>query len=257
VSAIAASIGPRASAGGGGATGTTVLLMHFNGADGSTTFTDSSASAHALSADGNAQIDTAESVFGGASGLFDASGDAVTASAVSSDFDFGTGGFTIEARIRFSSISANINYTIASTYDSWTLSTCAFHLLYRYNSATGDGQFRFFHVNPSSSQILTTFSMGVGNQLAANTWYAIAISCDGAGVVNGFKLFIDGAQVDSSKTLDAAGIKNATLSMRIGASRFIGSISDVHNGWIDELRITKGAGRYSASYTPATSEFTS
>ncbi len=47
-----------------------------NGADGSTTFTDSATGgSHTWTAYGNAQIDTAQNKFGGASGLFDGSGD--------------------------------------------------------------------------------------------------------------------------------------------------------------------------------------
>lgn len=45
----------------------TKLCAHLDGADGSTTFTDSSAGAHTITAHGNVQIDTAQSVFGGAS----------------------------------------------------------------------------------------------------------------------------------------------------------------------------------------------
>jgi len=53
----------------------TKLLSHCNGADTSTSFPDSSFSAHSVTANGNAQVDTAESQFGGASALFDGSGD--------------------------------------------------------------------------------------------------------------------------------------------------------------------------------------
>ena len=47
----------------------TKLLLHCNGTDGSTTFTDEIGKT--VTANGNAQIDTAQSKFGGASGLFD------------------------------------------------------------------------------------------------------------------------------------------------------------------------------------------
>jgi hypothetical protein len=51
-------------------------LLHFDGSDGSTTFTDVTGTI--WTANGNAQIDTAQSVFGGASGLFDGTGDFIT-----------------------------------------------------------------------------------------------------------------------------------------------------------------------------------
>jgi hypothetical protein len=46
----------------------TVALLHMNGADTSTTFTDEAGTA--WTAAGNAQIDTAQKVFGTASGLY-------------------------------------------------------------------------------------------------------------------------------------------------------------------------------------------
>src|SRR3990167_5784069 len=49
------------------------LLLHFDGSDGSNTFTDS-AGRHTVTANGNVQIDTAQGVFS-QSGLFDGNGD--------------------------------------------------------------------------------------------------------------------------------------------------------------------------------------
>src|SRR5262245_32929117 len=73
------------------------VLLHFNGTDTATTITDSNAggSAHTWTAAGNAQIDTAASKFGGASGLFDGTGDWVTTSD-HADFTLGSGAFTID-----------------------------------------------------------------------------------------------------------------------------------------------------------------
>lgn len=52
-----------------------VLMCHCEGADASTTLTDSSASAHSSTAGGNAQIDTADKKWGSACALFDGTGD--------------------------------------------------------------------------------------------------------------------------------------------------------------------------------------
>ena len=48
----------------------TSLLMHFNGTNGSTTMTDSSKNNVSFTVNGNSQISTAQSKFGGASILF-------------------------------------------------------------------------------------------------------------------------------------------------------------------------------------------
>ncbi|MEJ0012775.1 MAG: hypothetical protein WDM94_09155 [Bauldia sp.] len=63
-----------------------------------TTFVDSSASGRTITANGNAQVDTAQAKFGGASALFDGAGDYLTVPA-SADFNFGTGDFTVETLI--------------------------------------------------------------------------------------------------------------------------------------------------------------
>src|SRR3990167_5305793 len=81
-----------------------VLMLHMDGTDGATTFTDSSDNAKTMTAVGNAQIDTAQSKFGGASGLFDGTGDWLT-TPDSTDWDLGTGDFTIDFWIRFSSVA--------------------------------------------------------------------------------------------------------------------------------------------------------
>jgi hypothetical protein len=71
------------------------LLLHMDGSNGSTTFTDSSSNALTVTANGNAQISTAQSKFGGASAAFDGDGDFLSiASNVA--FAFGAAAFTIE-----------------------------------------------------------------------------------------------------------------------------------------------------------------
>ncbi|MGE3298622.1 MAG: phage tail protein, partial [Porticoccaceae bacterium] len=65
-----------------------VALLHMDGTNGSTTFTDQKG--HTFTATGNAQISTAQSKFGGASALFDGTGDLVS-SADHADWALGAG----------------------------------------------------------------------------------------------------------------------------------------------------------------------
>ena len=94
----------------------TKLLLHCDGVDGATTFIDKLG--HGIGVGGNAQIDTAQSVFGGASALFDGSGDYIYVSGTGSDFITGTGDFTIEMWVRPNSASFT-----ASLYDQRPAST--------------------------------------------------------------------------------------------------------------------------------------
>lgn len=72
----------------------TKLLLHMDGANASTTFTDSSSGAKSVTAVGNAKLTTAQLKFGSASGYFD--GSSRISIADSADWNFGTGDFTID-----------------------------------------------------------------------------------------------------------------------------------------------------------------
>jgi hypothetical protein len=75
----------------------TKVLLHFDGTDAATTFTDSNTggSAKTWTAIGNAQIDTAAFKFSTASGLFDGTGDGIS-TPDHADFTLGSGNFTID-----------------------------------------------------------------------------------------------------------------------------------------------------------------
>jgi hypothetical protein len=78
--------------GGGGSTdpywSSVVSLLHFDGANASTTFTDQTGKT--WSAYGGVQIDTAQSKFGGASGLFNGASDYITTPSTA-ELTFGAG----------------------------------------------------------------------------------------------------------------------------------------------------------------------
>lgn len=202
----------------------TKLLLHYDGADGSTTFTDSSIYAKTVTANGNVQIDTAQSVFGGASGLFDGTGDYLTI-ADSADWDFGTGDFTIDFRIRF----------------------------------TGSGDQCLVDVGGFAAGVMIQWSGGVdlntfiagtqystGYNFSTGTWYHIAIVRNGTDV----KQFVDGVQKGSTGT-NSSNI-NTTVGVRIG-QRVAGTYD--LNGWMDELRISKGIARWTANFTPPSAAY--
>lgn len=81
------------------------LLLHCDGTDGSTTFTDSSPSPQTVTSYGDAHVETDQSKFGGASASFDGSGDYLT---VSRDAFTFSGDFTIECWVYLNSTSAYV-----------------------------------------------------------------------------------------------------------------------------------------------------
>ena len=91
-----------------------VEVFHADGADASTTFTDLDCDGNgvkALTAQGNAQVDTAQFKFGpsqdgrAGSALLDGTSDGVSA-ADSPDFDFTGGVWTVDCWARFNSLAA-------------------------------------------------------------------------------------------------------------------------------------------------------
>jgi hypothetical protein len=87
-----------------------------------------------------------------------------------------------------------------------------------------------------------------GSALSTGTWYHIAVCKSGSST----KMFVNGNQSGSTYT--------DTNTYVAGANRpRIGSGGDVagnyFNGYIDDLRITRGYARYTANFTPPTSQF--
>lgn len=204
-----------------------VLLLHMDGTDASTTFTDHSSSAKTVTANGNAQIDTAQSKFGGASGLFDGSGDYLSLTS-HADFNFGTADFTIEGWVRFNSLTGaqSLISNYQNTSNGFSLEMSASKLQF---NATGDGV---------DSQGVTTLSTG---QL-----YHWAVAREGTNL----RLFLDG-QVEDTDTNSA----NITSTAILALGR-LGSINaDYLNGWLDDVRITKGVARYTANFTVPSAAF--
>ncbi len=198
----------------------TLLLLHMDGTDASTTFTDSSYYARSVTAVGNAQIDTAQKKFGTASALFDGSGDRLSV-ADSADFDFGAGDFTIECFIRFPGTASDYSVCEIGTFSTGLDFGVGSNLIYAY--VDGD----------SGNNITIT-------PWATNTWYHIAASRDG----NSLRTFLDGALVG---TRDVTGRSISTSDgVRIGG-RSSGALT--FNGWIDEFRISNVA-RYTAAFAP-------
>jgi len=80
--------------------------------------------------------------------------------------------------------------------------------------------------------------------LANNTWYHFAVVRDG----DDFELFINGTSEDTANS--SVVIADDTSVLRIGAND-TGATS--LNGYIDDLRITKGVARYTSNFTPPSS----
>jgi len=217
-----------ASGGGGGGNdpdfNSVVSLLHFDGTDGSTTFTD--VKGLSWTASGAAQIDTSQSKFGTSAVLFDGTDDQISTSGTG--FEFGAGDFTIECWVRFSTVSG-----------------------LQFLMSTSGSPYIWIEINNTSAGKMTAYIHGTNrsstNDINANQWYHVAISrASGAA-----KFFLDGVQqgTDVSTSAGPAG------SLRWGGASGLAGSSSFLNGWIDEARVTKGVARYTANFTPPTAAF--
>ena len=199
-------------------TSTASLLLHFDGSNGSTTFTDSSPNAVTVTAIGDAEISTTQSKFGNASLSLPTTGDGL-------EWPFpGAGDFSIECWARFTSLDVE-------------------SYMYLFNSdSTNRLQLEFNNADYPTPRI-SVVGAGVGsilnveNDLSLNTWYHFAVTMQGTTA----RLFIDGMMVGSAN--------NVTLL----APTHIGSNGGSYAvpGYIDDLRIFIGqAAVYAANFTP-------
>lgn len=202
------------------------LLLHMEGSTGSTTFTDSSKNALAVTASGEAQYSDIQSRFGSTSLVLDGNNDFLTI-ATNALFDF-SGDFTVELFARFNSLA-----TSQTMIGRWGASQRCF--LFAVDSATAvtlvTGN------NGSIDQIITRTPPVT---LSTNTWYHFAATRSGSTV----RIFVDGTQAGANAT--ATGNCTGTQSVKIGVNGD-GDTFDL-NGYIDEVRITKGVARYTANF---------
>jgi hypothetical protein len=221
----------------------TKLMLHMNGTDASTTFTDSSLSPKTVTANGNAQIDTAQSKFGGASGLFDGTGDYLS-TPNSADFDFGSGDFTIDFWMRISSNPTDYVSFLNRRVDD----NNQIRFLWFGNDVSGGGRL-FFRVLDGG--VTTTASTSGYNFIPSHdAWHHIAVVRTG----NTIKFFVDGTQfaVDYTFNITIPSL-NATTLISVDTN---GGTSQYYlNGWLDEYRVSKGIARWTSDFTPPTEEY--
>lgn len=202
----------------------TVLLIHADGADGTTGFGDAALQA-TTTVSGDAQVDTAQSKFGGASALFSSGSISIPDS---SNLTF-TGDFTVDMWIRASAFTGD-NTFVAHAYSVGGG--------YRFKYASGNGL--TFQVGAGC-----TVTQGATAGWSTGTWYHVAAVRSGTTV----NVYRDGTSLASgtcSGTIDG----NGTLTIALDNG------SDPHEGWVDEVRISNGVARWTSNFTPPTAAYT-
>jgi Concanavalin A-like lectin/glucanases superfamily len=200
-----------------------VQLAHFDGANGSTTMTNSCPRGSTMLATGTGALSTAQFKFGSASLRCGGSTSGAAESTGNTDYQFGTGDFTIEYWFRPDSIAAaqNVVFFNGGAQDGFFFNT--------------NGSFVYFAAN--ATKITSAISL-----IAAATWVFIAYSRIGTSGV----LYVNGTNQGSW-----TDNRNYSSDLLL-CGRTTGNANSLV-GYIDDVRVTKGVGRYSGSTCPVPS----
>ncbi len=211
------------------------LLLHCDGSDGSTTFTDSSGTPKTVTAYGDAHIATDQAMFGGASAHFDGSGDYLSVPN-SADWDFGSGNFTIELWFRTPSSVSSTKHLVGR----WGTSGGLFvHLFLGSSNSIGCEWSTSGTYQPNNS------ILSAASAFSAGAWHHAALVRNGPTI----SLYLDGSSVATGAI--SGTIYSAPQALTIGSN----TANQAFSGNIDDLRITKGVARYTANFTPPTTAF--
>lgn len=196
-----------------------ISLLHFDGADASTTFTDEKGIV--WTPGGDAQIDTDQSRFGGSSLYLDGTGDYLT-SATDSGFAVGTDDFTVECWCRIqNSFSNRVIFALPGG-----------QALYK----ASDGRIYFWN---GSSNL-----MDGGATIPNLSWVHVALVRSSGTLA----LYTSGTQ----RATASYGTSITANQLRLGAG-FAGE--SPYFGWQDDFRFTAGVARYTGSFSVPTLPF--
>jgi len=223
----------------------TVLLIHSDTTEGSTDFTDDSDSAHDIIRYGDVDSpshSTATSTFGATSMYFDGTGDYLKLDP-SEDWDFGTGDFTIDFwAMRTADVSdvfgliSNFEYQNPVNNRAWTILINSSEKIVSYVSYDG--------TDPGSVNLVDP------DPLSINTWHHIAFVYDSTN--NKLLLFVNGMK--KVETSYSQGVYDNTQGVVIGRMQ-PNSEGRYFQGYLDEIRISKGIARWTSDFTPPISEY--
>ncbi len=203
------------------------LLLPFDGVDGAIADIDHSGNNHVLTFVNNAQLDSAQKVFGPTSLLLDGTGDHVTVPD-NAEWAFATSDFTVDFRVRWNSSVAT---TVFWSQGAGTPTNRQSMFL--------EANVLYYQVYSASSAIITITNAWTPS---ADTWYHVGLVKSG----NSYYMFVDGTQVGSTDS-DISPVPDLSGVFSIGAETD-GDFS--LNGWIDEFRVSKGVARWIANFTP-------
>lgn len=217
------------------------LLIQADDTNGSTAFTDTSIGSHPISANGNAHIATDQSKFGGSSIYFDGSGDFLSIPD-STDWDFGAGDFTIDFWTRINGDQADFAGILSgASGDPWV----GWTILWGY--AGGGSTNKISLVSNASGT--WQWDLTASTTVPIQNWTHVALVRKG----NTLTLYQNGTVVGNT---NVAGwnFNSAGTGLNLG-KLYTNHNNYYHNGYIDELHISKGVARWTENFTPPSESY--
>jgi len=217
--------------------GSVSLLLHGDDVDGSTSLVDSSTAFKAVATKGGARTRTAQSKFGGSSIYFDGVRDYLSLPADPS-LAMKAADFTIEMWVYKLGNNANTSRLWnpdGDFYGDLNIQFDASGNLVTYGSTTGTSW--------------NGWAFATGIPVANNVWKHVALVRAGGTAT----LYVDGVGTVLTTGLGTAALYDSGKQHTIGGQGI--SADRAFNGYIDELRVTKGLARYTANFTPPTQAF--
>jgi hypothetical protein len=205
------------------------MLLHGDGTNGAqnNTFVDSSTNNFTITRNGNTTQGSFSPYGSNWSNYFDGSGDYLSIPS-NAAFAFGTGDFTVEGWIFYSSVASNAVRILATA-------GAAANCLVQVNTSS---QIDFY-----DGVTTTTFTAAT---TSANTWTHIAVTRSGTSL----RAFINGTQVGSAVT-------NTTSILSTQAINFPATTNYASTScYLSNVRYVKGTAVYTSSFTPSTTPLT-
>jgi len=218
-----------------------VLHLHLDGADAATSTVDSSQYARTMVFTDDAELSTDQVKFGTAalgvnnSTLPDQTGDALFTTINDDKFDFADEVWTIEMQY-YAEDSAGANVLMVIGNSSGGIEALSVVLS---NGNIG--------IEINGISVINVFTVPHTN----DTYHHLALQRTG----NVFECFLDGVESSSGDFTNAVVFDDPVGDVIIGGSGSGASPGQPFEGWIDEVRITKGFARYSGNFAPPTEAY--
>jgi hypothetical protein len=196
-------------------------------------------------------ISTSQSKFGGASGSFAYASSQYLTTPDSPDWYFGTGDFTLDMWVRFNTLPGSGAYVVLINQYVDVNHHWEYYLW--HNPTSGDLEWHFENCSSVSPEFTVYISRIT--TLSTGTWYHIACVRNG----NTWYLFQNGVSLTgippsppNLPQLTNGAVSDFTIDLSIGGHFPPG---DYLNGYLDEIRISKGVARWTSGFTPPTARY--